>query len=160
VQPTIAPMHLSSRPSAHSGPTSRSAPSYFSRPISYFLLLTSYFLLQSSLPSGVLPFQPLVERLEVFDHCLGIECAARGFLEYVPPAPARARGHECLQEISGGLAAEVVGVVRVLVEDLARDVIVELEQERLGKRVVVILRGVIGDMRLGEAVCELLAAGL
>ncbi len=55
--------------------------------------------------------------------------------------------------------AEVVGVARVLVQDVRRDVVVELEEEHVGERVVVVLRGVVVDVRLGGGVVERRADG-
>ena len=48
--------------------------------------------------------------------------------------------------------------MRVLLENVGGDMIVQLEQQRLRQRVVVVLPGIVIDVSLGQRVGELLAA--
>ena len=106
----------------------------------------------------VLLHQPFVERLEVVDHRLRVERTPRRPLQDFLPRAARARSHKALQEVADAGAAVVVGIVRILLQDLPRNVVVQLEQERLGERVVVVLSRVVVDVGLGYGVGELFAA--
>ena len=56
------------------------------------------------------------------------------------------------------LVPVIVAVARVLLEDLPGDVVVELELDHRADRVVVILRGIVVDMRLRRRVAESLGA--
>ena len=99
-----------------------------------------------------------MERREVLHHGLSIELLAGCLLEHFPPRPAGTRRHQRLQEIPDCLASVIVGIVRVLLQDVRGDVVVQLEQERLREGVIVVLPGIVIDVGFRQRVGELLAA--
>jgi hypothetical protein len=68
--------------------------------------------------------QPLIQWCEVLHHCLPVELTTGGLLEDIAPGAARAGSHEFLQEVADLTVTVVVGIVRILVQDLAGDMIV------------------------------------
>src|SRR5204863_834937 len=83
---------------------------------------------QCALAPLVLLGQPLPQRLEVVGHRARREIVARLLQQQRAPVAGRSDLHDRLEEVADIAPAEVVGPVRILVEDLACDVIVQLEQ--------------------------------
>src|SRR5438034_5185740 len=79
-----------------------------------------------NLPTLVLFLQIFQERLEVFEHWPAAELFARRFADHRAPITGRARFHDVVKERSDFLVAGDTAIARVLMQNLLRDVHVEL----------------------------------
>src|SRR6185295_18195884 len=97
---------------------------------------------------AVLFDEPLPERLEVLDHRARREVRTGLRAQDLAPVPAGSLLEDRAQELADVLASVVARVGGILVQDALRDVVVELEQEDVRERVVVVRRRIVRDVRL------------
>ena len=99
-------------------------------------------------------FEPLGQGREVGCHGAGRESLASRVAEHSVPVLGRAHGQDAAEKIADSFVAVIIALARVLFENLARDVVVKLKLDRRGDGIVVVLRGVVVDVRLGGGVAE------
>ena len=90
----------------------------------------------------------LHERLEVVHHCAGGDVFACGFLQNFPPVFGPTFFKDVIQPCADLFVVGVITRLRWSMENLARDVVVQLELEHGRKRIVVVIRRIVVDVRL------------
>ncbi len=115
-------------------------------------------LIPANLAAFVLFFEPGIEWFEIFGHGAGGNIFAGRLLQDFAPIFGAAFLQNVVQPGPDLLVIGVVTGLRWLVQNFARDVVVQLELKHRRKRVVVIVGRVIVDVGLGRGVAEFLAA--
>ena len=115
-------------------------------------------LLPPDLASLVLLFEPGLQRLEVFRHGASGNVFAGRILQHLAPIFGGAFFEDVIEPFPDFLVIGIIAGLRRLLQDFARDVIVELELEDGGKGAVVVVGRVIVDVGLGGGVAEFLAS--
>src|SRR5262245_16360442 len=108
----------------------------------------------SALPARILLFQIFEHGLEVARHRLGAQVRTGGLADQFAPGLHGPLPENALQEVPRRLAAVVIAGVRILLENVAADLVVQLVLQDGGHSVVVILGRVVIDVGLGSRIAE------
>ena len=96
----------------------------------------------------------MLQRCKVIDHGASGKPFAGCLAENGVPVTRRPQRKNSAEKVADSLLAVIVAFSRVLLQYLPCDVVVKLELDHRAERVVVILRRVVVDVRLGRRVAE------
>jgi hypothetical protein len=113
--------------------------------------------LPPDLPTFVLFLQPALQWLEVFGHRTGGDILPGRFLQNLPPVLRAALFQNIIQPRPDFLVVGIVTGLRRLMQEFAGDVVVQLKLKHGGESVIVIVSGVIVNVRLGCGIAPFFA---
>src|SRR5262249_20634961 len=114
--------------------------------------------LRCNLIPGVFLRQIVIQRTEIIQQRPGTQLLTGLLPDHLPPVLGGAEAQDVPQPFSHLFVPVIVAVMGILFQNLTGDIFVKLVLDESSQSVIIVLSGIINDVRLGAGVAEFFAA--